>query len=128
MDEWSVEMPGSPSIVPLARTWVREILKDFPADLVDDVALIASELTTNAVRHSIAANGDAVQLRVTRSTGRLRLEVSDGGPRTDPEDGWTEEEIGNFGRGLHIVAELASEMGDDITAGGGRRAWAELTT
>lgn len=125
MDEWAVDLPGSPSIVPLARQWVREILRDWP-DLADDMALIASEFVTNCVRHSTAAAGEIVRLRITRSDNMWRLEVEDGGERTGPETCWTKAEAADFGRGLQIVAEVADVMGDETAEQGGRLAWAEL--
>ena len=125
MDEWAVDLPGSPVIVRLARTWVREVLKDFPA-LVEDMQLIASEYVTNCVRHSVAAEGGTIHLRLRRRSGFLRLEVEDGGERSGPEGGWTGAESADFGRGLAIVADTADVMGDETTGAGGRLAWAEL--
>jgi anti-sigma regulatory factor (Ser/Thr protein kinase) len=126
MDEWAVDLPGgSPSIVRLARQWVGQVLADFPA-LVDDMQLIASELVTNCVRHSTAAEGENVHLRIKRRADWLRLEVEDGGARIGPEPGWTGEEAADFGRGLAIVADTADVMGDETTDAGGRLAWAEL--
>lgn len=125
MDEWAVDLPGSPSIVPLARHWVGEVLQDLP-HLVDDMQLIASELVTNCVRHSVAAEGDNVHLKITRDDDMLRLEVIDGGARNEPESGWTGEEAADFGRGLEIVAKTADAMGDETIGARGRLAWAEL--
>ncbi|MCW2863669.1 MAG: hypothetical protein JWP48_5377 [Actinoallomurus sp.] len=126
MDEWAVDLPGSPSIVPLARRWVGEVLQDFDPQLVDDIKLIASEFTTNCVRHSVAAEGGYVHLRIQQHGDVLRLEVEDGGSREQPEGGWTGEEAANFGRGLEIIAKTADDMGDEQTNAGGRLAWAEL--
>lgn len=125
MDEWAVDLPGSPSIVPLARQWVGQVLADFPA-IVEDMQLIASEFVTNCVRHSVAAEGETVQLRIKLRAGWLRIEVEDGGERDEPEGGWTGAEAADFGRGLAIVADTADVMGDDTTEAGGRLAWAEL--
>jgi anti-sigma regulatory factor (Ser/Thr protein kinase) len=125
MDEWAVDLPGSPSIVRLARCWVREVLKDF-RDLADDMELIASEFVTNCVRHSVAAEGETIRLRIQRRDDVFRLEVADGGARCGPESGWAGEEAADFGRGLAIVTETADVMGDEITGEGGRLTWAEL--
>lgn len=126
MREWAVDLPGSPSVVRLARRWVREVLADFPAALIDDMQLIASEFVTNCVRHSAAAEGENIRLRIRRDGALFRLEVIDGGKRRGPETGWTGEESANFGRGLAIVSKTADGMGDETTADGGRLAWAEL--
>lgn len=126
MDEWAADLPGSPSIVPLARRWVREVLQDLAPHLIEDMQLIASEFTTNCIRHSVAAEGETVHLRIRHDGNRLRLEVEDGGERQGPEIGWTREDAADFGRGLQIVATCADEMGDESTASGGRLAWAEM--
>lgn len=125
MGEWAVDLPGSPSIVRLARQWVGQVLADFPA-LVEDMQLIASEFVTNCVRHSTASHGETVHLRIKLRAGWLRLEVEDGGEREGPEGGWTGANAADFGRGLAIVADTADVMGDGITEAGGRLAWAEL--
>lgn len=126
MDEWAVDLPGSPSIVPLARQWVGEVLKELPAEIVYDLQLIASEFATNCIRHSVASDGETVHLRIQRHDDLLRLEVEDGGDLGRPEGGWTGEEAGDFGRGLQVVAQTADVMGDETTTTGGRLAWAEL--
>lgn len=126
MDEWAVDLPGSPSIVPLARNWVGEVLRDVAPHRLDDMILITSEYVTNSVRHSVAADGEQIHLRIQRTNGRIRLEVEDGGERATPEKGWTGDEADDFGRGLAIVAMIADEMGDETTDAGGRLAWAVL--
>lgn len=124
MDEWAVDLPGSPTSVRLARQWVREILqKDF-RELVEDVALIASELVTNSVRHSAAAEGAPIKVRIRVVDGILRLEVEDSGAPGQPN--WAKEQATDFGRGLGIVAAVGDVMGDETTTSGGRLAWAEL--
>jgi anti-sigma regulatory factor (Ser/Thr protein kinase) len=125
MDEWAADLPGSPSTVALARRWVREVLADLP-ELVEDMALIASEYVTNCVRHSTAADGENIHLRIQRRGDVFRLEVEDGGERRGPETGWTAAEATDFGRGLDIVAKIADVMGNETTAAGGRLAWAEM--
>jgi serine/threonine-protein kinase RsbW len=129
MDEWAVDLPGSPSVVPAARRWVRDILADLPgidADLIYDATLVASELVTNSVRHSVAGDGGAIRLAIRRDGDLIRVEVADGGARSGPEPGWTGAEARDYGRGLRIVAETTTAMGDESTAEGGRLAWAEL--
>jgi anti-sigma regulatory factor (Ser/Thr protein kinase) len=126
MDEWAVDLPGSPSIVPLARRWVGEILQDIVPHLLDDMRLIATEYVTNSVRHSVAADGEQIHLRIKRTDGMIRLEVEDGGDRVTPETGWTGAEAADYGRGLAIVAVTADQMGDETTDAGGRLAWAVL--
>ena len=51
--------------------------------LLDDVKLMASELVTNAVRHSGCAEGDPISLRATVLNGVLRVALGDNGSTTD---------------------------------------------
>jgi hypothetical protein len=92
MREWAMEGAGSPSVVPQVRHWIQEVLWNFPQDLRDRVEIIASEYTTNCVRHSTAADGGDIHLRVTVSREKVRIEVRDGGPRQTASDVWKPEE------------------------------------
>ncbi|MCO5969302.1 ATP-binding protein [Actinoallomurus soli] len=125
MSEWAMEVAGSPSMVPGVRHWVREVLGDFPEDARDRMEIIASEYATNCVRHSTAAEGGHIRLRLTADGERIRLEVRDEGPRRGASDVWAADEAADFGRGLHIVTQLADVMGDEVSSEG-RLAWAEV--
>ncbi|MEV0641802.1 ATP-binding protein [Streptomyces sp. NPDC050619] len=101
--------------VPEARAQVQRILKDWALDgeLAHDVATVATELVTNAVRHCRVS---LAQVEVTisiRGCGLL-LEVSD--PDREripvPRTGDDQEETG--GRGLLLVAGLASRWGHEL--------------
>lgn len=91
-----------------ARHWVRTFLDGMGADerCVEHAVLIASELTSNAIRHGI---GEVVCELVWQTDQRCILTVIDFGPGTpdvvDREPG----EIG--GLGLVIVDHLAREWG-----------------
>jgi anti-sigma regulatory factor (Ser/Thr protein kinase) len=79
----------------------------------DVVALLASELVTNAIRHEASP---AVTVIIECSAGQLRVEVHDSSrampaPANAPADAET-------GRGLIIVAALADEWGFYRTPGG----------
>lgn len=86
----------------------------------DDVAMIVSELVTNAVR----AGGQTVLVQVTIAMRRLRIEVTDdvaGWPKlraTHPDD--------PTGRGLPLVAALADGWGVAAVPGTGKQVWAEV--
>jgi anti-sigma regulatory factor (Ser/Thr protein kinase) len=89
-------------------------------DHVDDMALLTSELATNAVLHGARPIAVTVDARVDR----LRVEVKDAAPAMPVElDLGPEME---HGRGLAIVDALADDWGAERVAGNGKVVWAEL--
>ncbi|MFC3503411.1 ATP-binding protein [Micromonospora krabiensis] len=99
-----------------------------PSALLADLVAVLAELVGNAVRHARPLPGGVVRvawrLRETVDGPRVQLRVTDGdageGPRmraatTDAADG----------RGLHIVAGLATRWGVDRD-GLGQSVWAEF--
>ncbi|MEV7865882.1 ATP-binding protein [Streptomyces sp. NPDC088124] len=96
--------------VPEARRHVEVLLRQWQLGcLVDDVSLVASELTTNVVQHA-RGTGDFFDLGLRRRTGALILEVSDSFQWKMPElmkPG--DDDLG--GRGLIIVDSLCEEWG-----------------
>lgn len=90
--------------------------------LADDVALVVSELTTNAIVHS---GGSEITLLLDIHDGVLRIAVRDGTPgrptiRTPDHD----EESG---RGLQLVRWIAGERdGAWGTSDGGTTTWCDL--
>jgi anti-sigma regulatory factor (Ser/Thr protein kinase) len=110
----------------LARTVVASCLGDHVTSAVLDVAqLLVSELATNSLVHSGAAQGDDFVVRVHLWRGTCRLEVEDHGfdgvvaPRTpDPTAGG--------GMGLNLVEQLSLRWGVIRAPGGPTRVWAQL--
>jgi anti-sigma regulatory factor (Ser/Thr protein kinase) len=98
---------------------------DLPADSLDDVLLVISELTTNAILHALPPA--VLRLRWSEAEGHrtLRVEVSDGGPV--PRSQWPDEEIepDEHGRGLGIVTALSVCHGTDVGCEGVTR-WADV--
>ncbi|WP_234022187.1 ATP-binding protein [Streptomyces ipomoeae] len=74
----SFRIPKRRRHVPEARAAVRRILKDWALDgeLADDIATVATELVTNAVRHCRVALAEVEVVVSIRGCGLL-LEVSD---------------------------------------------------
>jgi anti-sigma regulatory factor (Ser/Thr protein kinase) len=103
-----------------ARRFVAETLQRWGlVDLVDDATLIVSELATNAMMHAgsdftvgLSRRGDAVRLAVADSSG-------DAPQKRDPA--W----MAAGGRGLRVVAAIASRTGHDLVDGG-KVVWADL--
>jgi anti-sigma regulatory factor (Ser/Thr protein kinase) len=91
--------------------------------VVDDAALLVSEIVSNSVRHARLDKSDAIQVRVRGSDSMLHVDVIDPGPGFDPgrvrpsgrEGGW----------GLRLLDRLATRWGverNDVT-----KVWFELT-
>jgi anti-sigma regulatory factor (Ser/Thr protein kinase) len=122
--ETSVTFPGLAAIVPSARRLVRGVLADSPR--ADDMELIASELVSNAIRHTPAGHPGG-EFTVTVRTGPdwARVEVSDTGSgewHPDPDGGSLDDE---YGRGLAIIAAVADKFGHTVDASG-QIVWAEV--
>jgi anti-sigma regulatory factor (Ser/Thr protein kinase) len=123
-EHWSheVELTAKEVSVPAARAFITQNLlrQRCPADLVEDVQLVVSELATNALVHGEA--GFAVKLRVLDDM--VVVEVEDGshrGPvRRAPAD------LDTNGRGVAIVEALSNKWGVKRYAGGGKAVWAEF--
>lgn len=106
----SVRVAPTPSSVGTVRSALRKDLAVLPEAVREDVALVASELLGNAVRH--AASLSDGQLAVDWGVGELGVEISvtDGGGATTPAvlDA-APTSIG--GRGLSIVESVAARWG-----------------
>ena len=102
-----IRLAAGPAAVPAARRQVQATLLtwEVPVDQAD-VALLTSELVTNAVRH---VAGPVVTLVVTCSGGQVRVDVHDTS-RTLPEVADLPADA-ETGRGLHLVAAVADEWG-----------------
>jgi len=127
----TIDLPGMDASVPRARAWLRDRLgARHPA--LDDVLLLASELVTNAVRHSDSRDAGTVTVVAAALPGVIHVVVIDDGAATVPRVGGAEspefpvcDEESEGGRGLFLVEMLASAWGtyDD---GSGRAVWFEV--
>jgi anti-sigma regulatory factor (Ser/Thr protein kinase) len=108
--------------VPKARRLTVEALACWSLDvLVDDAALVCSELVTNAVVH---ARGTSLRLTVTRRPAGVRIAVTDCS-RIMPALLAGRAAGMEHGRGLVLVDTLAVEWGTDRLHWG-KRVWAHL--
>jgi anti-sigma regulatory factor (Ser/Thr protein kinase) len=118
--ELSVRIPGGPGAPAEARDALRRFHPELAPELMQIVALLASELVSNAVRH---ARAEWVDLCFGVAPLHVRVEVADngrglGGPPPPPQPGRA------GGWGLYIVEKLASRWG--VIEGGGTRVWFEI--
>jgi anti-sigma regulatory factor (Ser/Thr protein kinase) len=121
--DWRISVPGVPAIVAIARRLVRAALWD--SRRLDDIEIVASELVTNAIRHTPSGRtGSLLTLRIRGTAGWARIEVSDlgSGSWAKPSPMGEDDECG---RGLIIVNALADLAGHEPSAEG-QVSWAEI--
>jgi serine/threonine-protein kinase RsbW len=109
---------NTPSAVARARHFVVRQLADVPGDVVDEVAIMVSELATNCVRHTVTD----FTVSVEYSRGEILVEVTDsgGGMPTVRRPESSEPS----GRGLRIVQELADSFGvRELSGAPGKTVW-----
>ena len=121
---WSFEMRGGAEAPSIARAAIGRVLSGrMPESQRRDALLLVSETVTNSVQHGGAGADDTIELTVTVTRERVRVEVRDplGGfePPAYPSD-----ELALAGRGLPIVHSLAQAWGVEAAPVG--RVWFEL--
>lgn len=113
-------LPSSVSTPAAARAFARETLDRGHATVrIEDVALVVSELVTNAVVHG---DGD-ITLDVVVADDAIRVEVEDREPELP--DRLESRLDAESGRGLLLVSRIAREWGVR-PAGSGKVVWAEM--
>lgn len=118
----SLDLLGGVEAAPRARAFATGVLTSwrFPVELCDLGVLAASELVANSLQHGTPP----MRLGLRRTDRRLIIEVADGDDhlprrrRAEPAD--------EAGRGISIVATIASSWGSRRTPGGGKAVWCEF--
>lgn len=118
----ALDLLGGVEAAPRARAFASGVLASwrFPVELRDLGVLAASELVANSLQHGTPP----MRLRLRRTDRRLIIEVTDGDDhlprrrRAEPGD--------ESGRGISIVATIASSWGSRRTPGGGKAVWCEF--
>ncbi|WP_328547331.1 SpoIIE family protein phosphatase [Streptomyces platensis] len=118
----ALELHGGTEAAPRARAFASGVLASwrFSPELHDLGVLAASELVANSLQHGTPP----MRLRLRRTDRRLIVEVTDGDDhlprrrRAEPAD--------EAGRGISIVATIASSWGSRRTPGGGKAVWCEF--
>ena len=117
-------VPGGTRAASVARRSALSVQVGLPGAIRHRLALLLSELVTNAIQHGGAGAHETVQVRLASSPDRVRVEVFDPGANgADPTD--RVEASGGFG--LLLVDRLADEWGRENTSSGGSLAWFELS-
>ncbi|MGW0657554.1 ATP-binding protein [Streptodolium elevatio] len=120
---WYVQLPGVPESIPVAREFTRSSLKGCPN--VDAIALVVTELATNAVLHSRSGQGGSVRVWLFPLGGGIAVFVYDDGPATGTT--FDRGDIADYGRGLKIVEHFALRWGSAGDTPGSHLAWADMT-
>jgi two-component sensor histidine kinase len=118
------DISGGPGAAARARRIVEaELSGRLPLEMVEDVALLVTELVANGVRHGGAGNDSYLHLMLEGQRGGLHVEVSNpdshGTPAQRPADLG-----GGGGIGLNLVDSLASRWG--VRRGAHTAVWFEL--
>jgi anti-sigma regulatory factor (Ser/Thr protein kinase) len=120
----NLALPRSPSAARAARAYVETALRIWyaPEKLIDDVALLVSEIVTNAIRH---ATGPQLVLSMSQERDLLHCRVVDSSAELpSPRASSAEDQAG---RGLQLVAAIASRWGTEpLVDGSGKAVWFEL--
>lgn len=120
----------TPRAVPLARARLIAVLRRWrcPPALVDDAALLLSELLSNAVHHG---DGPTVTVHATCREGVLRCRVQNHGTGAPVPSRHDADLLADHGRGLRIVDAVATRWGhhlDTRPRHTHRSVWFELHT
>ncbi|HEY7432765.1 MAG TPA: ATP-binding protein [Streptosporangiaceae bacterium] len=117
---WRV-FPGEDRQLRTLRQWLVTMLPDCQER--HDVLAVATELASNAVKHTASGRGGTFAVALLSGGRMMRVAVADGGAESGPR--MNENPAGEHGRGLLIVRGLAARTG----ASGdehGRLVWAEI--
>ncbi len=118
-----------------ARVFARDTLQHWGlSHLFDNVALVASELVTNALRHGVGTGTGphpaspqpgrlpVVRLSLARWSERVVCAVRD--PSSEGPVARTPDWVAESGRGLHLVASCSETWGWHPLTGVGKVVWA----
>ncbi len=117
-------VPGGTRAAGVARRSALSVQAGLPGAIRHRLALLLSELVTNAIQHGGATAQETVQVRLASSPDRVRVEVFDPGPNGRGPRHRVEK---GGGYGLLLVDRLADDWGREDTSSGGSLAWFELS-
>src|ERR671919_3274187 len=112
----SFSVPGGKRAAGMARRSVLSSRIGVPGVMRQRLALLLSELVTNAIQHCGAGPHETIQVRLSSTPQRVRVEVHDPGS-TSPRPRDRLESGGGYG--LLLVDRLADGWGREETQGGG---------
>jgi anti-sigma regulatory factor (Ser/Thr protein kinase) len=114
-----VRLAGGRDAPSRARSALRS-LNGSLAGLAEPVRLLVSELVTNSVKHGGAGPRSLIEVVLTASRDKVRVEVADPGPGFEPQV--QPHDCGGFG--FLLVDRLADRWG--VQSEQGSRVWFEI--
>lgn len=122
---WTMVLPSSPESPAIARAAIRGVCDaaEVNEDVRDTATLLTSELVTNAYQHG----GTAMVVDADVLGEQLRVSVTDsGGGLPEQPQPSTDGSLAPRGRGLLLVASLATRWGTRPKPEHGKAVWFEL--
>ena len=118
---WQQAFPGTPEQLREVRASIRSFMDGCPA--ADDLALLVSELSANAIAHSASgAPGGSFTVRVRHAHGsHIDAEITDAGSYWDVDIASSADHP----HGLYLLLALAAACGSD-SSDRCRRVWFRL--
>jgi serine/threonine-protein kinase RsbW len=118
---WRRIFPGEERQLGGLRQWLTSLFPECPAR--DDLLSVATELASNAIRHTASGHGGWFAVEVTWHRSAVRVAVADRGGPTEPRV--MGDPAAEHGRGLLLVQGLSVRMG---VCGDrrGRLVWADI--
>ena len=116
-------VPGGERAASSARRSVLSAQTGLPPEIKHRLALLLSELVTNAIQHGGAGPDETVQVRLATTDEKIRVEVYDPG-HNRPHPVRKLEQGGGWG--LVLVDKLSDSWGREPTRQGATLAWFEL--
>jgi anti-sigma regulatory factor (Ser/Thr protein kinase) len=123
-----IDLAATPAAVRLARSYIRELVAEClgaRSDVLDDLELLTSEIVTNSVEHARPRRDGTVMLSVLHSGHTVRVEVTDGGPRSQRRHD-DDDALPMTGRGLQLVEAIALDHGHFRDTVGSATYWFEV--
>ena len=118
----SVDLPPEPTSATRARVLARErFASSCSRDTLDTIALLVTELVTNAILHARTT----LQLTLDTRPGLVRISVEDSSNELPTLQHYASDAV--TGRGLALVEQLASSWGVESTATG-KLVWCHVPT
>lgn len=113
-----------PQAPAFARRSLASLARDVPAERLDDLRLMVSELVTNSFRHAGLTADDSATLTIDVAPGRVHVQVEDPGKGFTIPSGPRRARDRATGWGLTIIERLAERWG--VIEDGSTIVWFDL--